>query len=146
MSYVWQSILQGLNLLKQGIIWRVGDGTNIKIWDDRWIPRGVTRRPMTHRGNNLLSRVCDLIYPTSGEWDEGLVQQTFRPGDAREILHIPISEQGEDFITWHFDSKGLFSVKLVYHVMIDQERRLLTRAMGESSSGDDWKKESWRGL
>uniref|UniRef100_A0A8I6XTR8 Reverse transcriptase domain-containing protein n=1 Tax=Hordeum vulgare subsp. vulgare TaxID=112509 RepID=A0A8I6XTR8_HORVV len=31
-SYSWRSILQGLDVVKQGYIWRVGDGTSINIW------------------------------------------------------------------------------------------------------------------
>ena len=34
MSYTWRSILAGLQLLKKGIIWRVGTGTTIRIWED----------------------------------------------------------------------------------------------------------------
>jgi hypothetical protein len=30
-SYTWRNILKGLALLKEGLIWRVGDGTNIKV-------------------------------------------------------------------------------------------------------------------
>jgi hypothetical protein len=45
MSYVWRSILKGLEVLKEDIIWRVGDGTNVRIWEDPWVPAGVTRRP-----------------------------------------------------------------------------------------------------
>jgi len=28
-SYSWQSILRGIDLLKKGLIWRVGDGANL---------------------------------------------------------------------------------------------------------------------
>jgi hypothetical protein len=47
MSYTWQSILRGLELLKEGIIWRVGDGKNIDVFRDPWIPGGQTRRVRT---------------------------------------------------------------------------------------------------
>ena len=36
-SFTWQSILAGLECFKRGYIWRVGDGTQINIWEDRWI-------------------------------------------------------------------------------------------------------------
>jgi hypothetical protein len=39
-SYSWRSIVRGFQALKKGIIWRVGDGEQIRIWDDPWIPRG----------------------------------------------------------------------------------------------------------
>jgi hypothetical protein len=45
MSYVWRSILKGLEVVKQGVIWRVGDGANIRIWCDPWVPNGDTRQP-----------------------------------------------------------------------------------------------------
>jgi hypothetical protein len=45
MSYVWRSILKGFQLLKEGLIWRVGDGTHINIWRDPWLPRGPMRTP-----------------------------------------------------------------------------------------------------
>ena len=41
-SPVWKGIVHGLELVKKGIIWRVGDGTLIRTWRDAWIPRGIT--------------------------------------------------------------------------------------------------------
>jgi hypothetical protein len=43
MSYTWHSILKGCSLLKEGIVWRVGNGDNIAVWEDPWLPRGSTR-------------------------------------------------------------------------------------------------------
>jgi hypothetical protein len=34
MSYTWRSIPKGLELLREGVIWRIGDGNNINIWSD----------------------------------------------------------------------------------------------------------------
>jgi hypothetical protein len=33
-SYSWISILKGVALLKEGLVWRVGDDTNISAWKD----------------------------------------------------------------------------------------------------------------
>jgi hypothetical protein len=44
MLYMWKSILRGLDLLKEGIVWRVGSGKEIDVWQDPWIPRRSTRR------------------------------------------------------------------------------------------------------
>jgi hypothetical protein len=38
MSYTWHSILRGLEVLKEGVVWRVGDGESINAWNDPWIP------------------------------------------------------------------------------------------------------------
>lgn len=65
-SYSWRSILHGFQALKEGLVWRVGDGTRINIWNDPWIPNGVTRRPITPRQRTLLNKVSELIDPVLG--------------------------------------------------------------------------------
>jgi len=85
-SYSWRSILQGLQLLKQGLIWRIGNGNNTNIWADPWIPRGCIRKPITPRGSSLLTKVSELIDPSTGDWDEQLVTDTFWPEDVSVIF------------------------------------------------------------
>jgi hypothetical protein len=49
-SYTWRSILRGLDLLKNGLIWRIGTGENVDMWEDPWIPGCSTHRPRTPNG------------------------------------------------------------------------------------------------
>ena len=106
MSYAWPSILIGVQLLKKGIIWRVGDGRNINIWKDPWLPRGITRRVITLQGRNLVTRVAELIDPITNGWDKDLVCQTFNAEDAKIILQIPIYEHTKDCVAWHYEKTG----------------------------------------
>ena len=55
-SYTWRSVLKGLHLLREGIIWRIGDGSQVNIWADPWIPRGETRRVITPRNGSLFTQ------------------------------------------------------------------------------------------
>jgi hypothetical protein len=105
-SYSWRSILRGFKALKEGLIWRVGDGTRINIWSDPWIPNGVTRRTCTPRGRVILNKVADLIDPATGKWDEELIRDVFWEEDVQHILSIPLKPGYEDTIAWHNDSKG----------------------------------------
>uniref|UniRef100_A0A0A8ZJY0 Reverse transcriptase zinc-binding domain-containing protein n=1 Tax=Arundo donax TaxID=35708 RepID=A0A0A8ZJY0_ARUDO len=134
-SYTWRSILKGIDLLKEGIIWRIGNGRSVNIWSDPWIPRNITRKPITPRGASLLSRVEDLINPITGDWDEQLVKDTFWKEDAQAILNIPTRTEDEDWPAWHYDQKGLFSVKSAYKVAV--ERR--DRCMKSDASGSGLK-------
>jgi hypothetical protein len=86
MSYTWRSILRGKELLKQGVVWRVGTGENIDTWSDPWIPRGTTRRPMNRRGISLVERVVGLINHVTEQWDAKLVLDLFGEEDAKHIL------------------------------------------------------------
>ena len=46
-SYVWHSILKGIQLLKEGLIWRVGDRNIIRILQDPWLPNDTSRKLLT---------------------------------------------------------------------------------------------------
>ena len=76
-SFTWQSIVAGLQCFKRGVIWRVGDGSQIDICTDQWILSSPTGKVMTPRGTNIYSKVQDLINPGTGEWDEELIRSMF---------------------------------------------------------------------
>jgi hypothetical protein len=77
------------------------------------------------------------------------VKDLFWEEDALNILAIPVHVDCEDTVAWHFDQKGIFSVKSAYHVLEDEAELMRTRQKGESSSppngtgGNIWKK-IWR--
>lgn len=133
MSYSCRSILSGIDLLKNGVIWRVGDGSKISIWEDAWLPRDHLRRLFTPRGANLLTRVDELIDPYTGSWDEMLVRDTFWEDDADIILSIPVHEGMNDLIAWHYNQNGLFTVKSAYKIYMAEKRRTNNSA-GSSST------------
>jgi hypothetical protein len=41
-SYVWWSIWNAKRLLEEGMVWRVGNRENIKIWGDKWLPSSTS--------------------------------------------------------------------------------------------------------
>lgn len=116
MLYTWRSVLRDIELVKKGMIWRVGDGVGLKIWDDPWLPRGFSRRPSSPRGACLLPDVDELIDPVSGSWDVDLVKDIFREEDAAIILALPVNQGRANTLAWHFDNHGRFSVKSAYKV------------------------------
>jgi hypothetical protein len=119
--------------MEMGMIWRIGDGEQICIWEDPWIPAGITRRPQTPRGSVLLSKVSELIDPVTGTWDSQLIRDILWEEDVANILAIPIRPACEDMVAWHLDSKGVFSVKSAYHVLEDNQELSRNFQRGESS-------------
>ncbi len=113
----------------------MGDGNRIDIWHDPWIPAGFSRRPITPRGGCVLNKVADLLDPHTGDWDVSLVRDIFWEEDVANILSIPVRTDMEDFAAWHYDTRGIFSVKSAYHVLEDQRERTSVRQTGEYSSG-----------
>ena len=95
-----QAISHGLDLLKRGLIWRVGNGRNIRVWRDNWIPRPFSFKPVSLQGRCRIRFVADLLN-TNGSWKVELLQQYFLPADVIEILKIRASPRlDEDVIAW----------------------------------------------
>uniref|UniRef100_A0A453RJT8 Reverse transcriptase zinc-binding domain-containing protein n=1 Tax=Aegilops tauschii subsp. strangulata TaxID=200361 RepID=A0A453RJT8_AEGTS len=151
-SYSWRSLLHGLQLFREGYIWRIGDGSSVRIWTDQWIPRPCSRQVITPCGPNILEWVCDLIDPTTGSRDVQLVRDTFWADAANHILRIPLREGVQDFIAWHYDSKGVHSVKSAYKLHIQLEQTKVDAGAGGSNSipgnldrtNDDAWKHLWK--
>ena len=46
-SYSWRSIFHSLDVIRKGTRWRVGNGKQIHIWDDKWLPTPTTYKVIT---------------------------------------------------------------------------------------------------
>jgi hypothetical protein len=40
--HMWRSIWNSMKLLQEGLLWWVGDGRTVKIWNGRWVALPVT--------------------------------------------------------------------------------------------------------
>jgi hypothetical protein len=117
MSYTWRSILKGVEVIKKGLIWRVGNGEEINIWNDPWLNRDGPKKPITSRGQNIITRVSERINPATGQWDVQLVSDVFYEQDVSTILATPLRIDYENFPAWSPDPKGAFTVKSAYKVL-----------------------------
>jgi hypothetical protein len=116
-SFTWQSILAGITTFKRGCVWRVGDGQKINIWSDPWIPTSPNMRIISPRNGAVYTKVSDLIDPTTGHWDEEMLNTLFCTVDVGRILQIPLNDQGfEDFLAWGFTKHGRYTVRSGYYL------------------------------
>jgi hypothetical protein len=135
-SPCWQGITHGLELLKKGIIWRIGSGTKVKIWRDNWLPRG-NHKVIGKASKQRLRWVSDLINPATRSWDEAKVRSVLYPPDAEEALRITLSpSQNEDFIAWAHESNGIFSVRSAYKLGMELQEREGQTATSTNPQGD----------
>ena len=132
--YTWRSILRGLELLKEGIVWRVGTGEHIDVYKDPWLPRGQTRKVRSPDELQEEIHVSDLIDPNTGCWDKEIIKNMFDQQDARDILSIPLCQGMEDTVAWHFDKKGIFSVKSCYQLGVKLRDHKLCRDSSSSTA------------
>ncbi|XP_024172006.1 uncharacterized protein LOC112178017 [Rosa chinensis] len=136
-SFSWRSIMKGRDLLKKGLRFQVGNGEDISIWNDPWVPLPYRFKPFSipMQGAEDL-RVVDLIDEETGDWQEWLLHELFTPMEVVNIMKIPLSLSGGiDRLVWHFDKKGRYSVKNGYHVARVMDT--LERTASGSSFGAD---------
>ncbi|KAG7974599.1 hypothetical protein I3843_06G055600 [Carya illinoinensis] len=78
-SLIWRSVWERLNLLKEGLRWRVGNGEKIRIWGDRWIPSLTTFSVQSvYKEGEEGERVSGLINIQTKEWKKETVNQMFK--------------------------------------------------------------------
>lgn len=93
-SYLWHSIMYAQNLVRGGAQWRVGNGNNIRIWGDKWLPSFSTYKVASPRlFLNQDSRVSELIDRATASWKASVIDALFIPYEAKVIKGIPISSR-----------------------------------------------------
>lgn len=91
-SRVRRAVVDGRDVLKQGLIHRIGTGEATTIWDMNWLPRDHLLRPVASiSDDNPPLVVSELIDESLKKWDLQLLQMHFIPMDQEVIVNITLS-------------------------------------------------------
>lgn len=121
-SWGWQSLLIGREAIESETRWLVGDGKQIRIREDVWLPRG---RIGGGANLNEPTTVAELIVPEEKEWDVAKLKEMFDEQVINEILSIPLSSNSSmDRIAWMGNNVGSYSVKSGYNKICSQKKQL----------------------
>ena len=135
--------MHGLELLKKGEIWRVGRGSNIKIWRHAWIPRGLSLMPARKRRPCRLKWVSNLIDEETKSWKVDVLERYFYQHDVEVIKTIKIPwRPSEDFVAWHFEKSGCFIVRSAYKLGVNLKD--VDSDLGSSSRHPDRSRPVWK--
>lgn len=116
-SYIWRSLLWGREILREGMHWRIGNGLDVDISKDSWIPSLCGKLGDLAGLIPEGSKVSYLIQ--NYQWNETLIRGLCLPFIAEEILKIPLSNDVHgDSRFWKSDSKGKYSVRSGYRLEI----------------------------
>ena len=82
-SYAWQSIVKAIPLIKSSMLWRVGDGKQIKIFRERWL-LGEELAKVISASNSISAdwTMSMLLDPNGAGWNDQLVDAIFLPFEA----------------------------------------------------------------
>jgi hypothetical protein len=95
-SHVWWAIVDGKDVLTQGIIRRIGSGATTNIWNQNWLLRKGIMKPLCCTSNHPLARVLELIDHTTGTWRRDQLEEHFISIDREVIESIPLCTRNED--------------------------------------------------
>lgn len=97
-SATWRSILHGREVLKKGLIKRIGPG-EFSAWNENWIPGLRSLRPLLRMPRSNVELVQDLFVPGTRVWDERVVRKSMMILEAEEVLKIKLSSRLEHDVT-----------------------------------------------
>lgn len=137
-SVLWKSFIWGREVLQLGLRSKVGNGVNIKAFKDPWLPRLSTFKPILTNPDFSGLTVAELMKEEGG-WNSDLLNFLFNKDDILLIKKLPINKSVEDRWIWHFDKKGLYSVKSGYKAFMNAKIK-------ECHSRDNMMGEVWKKL
>lgn len=102
--------------MKQGCIWRVGNGRKINVYTDPWILQPSSRLALTAQRLEGIQHVSDLITSSRG-WDRDQVMALLSKEEDDCVLQVPIGGlYHKDKLAWHYSPSGVYNVKSGYWV------------------------------
>jgi hypothetical protein len=84
-SPTWKAIEHGLALLKEGVIWRVGDGKSTNILRHNWLPREMGLKITGTLKPCRLRRVANLMNEDGRSWNLQKIDRYFYPMMLRSL-------------------------------------------------------------
>ncbi|KAF2299843.1 hypothetical protein GH714_004453 [Hevea brasiliensis] len=90
----------------EGLQWRIGNATTVRIWGDRWLPKQPGRLILSPiQGLDQGSTVDALM--TDGRWNRQLINSIFNPDQAQQILELPLNHRNPvNVLFWNGTRNG----------------------------------------
>jgi hypothetical protein len=92
--------------------------------------------------------VNELIDAVNVAWNTEKIKAAFLPLDVAVILNIPLSaRRQEDFWAWHYEKKGIFSVRSAYCMLVQtRDTRTAWLDKRATSSNHRGEEKGWTSL
>ncbi|XP_031131743.1 uncharacterized protein LOC116033125 [Ipomoea triloba] len=108
---------QGNPLLSEGVVRRVGDGADTKIWGLPWLADSTNSALYTPIIEELRVAPVSGLLNELGECDLEVFNDLFLDSDIHQILSTPISPQIKDTWRWKGNIRGMYSVRHGYKLL-----------------------------
>ncbi|KAJ0017910.1 hypothetical protein Pint_10785 [Pistacia integerrima] len=129
-------------VLESGLMWRIGDGSKARIWQDKWLPSPSSFKIQSQcLGMDPKAKVATLIDPQSKSWKLDLLKDLFSESEVNTICQISISVFNRpDKLVWRCSQNGLFSVRSAYHLQVESQLSSQGQSSFVANENKKWKK------
>lgn len=111
--------MHGRELLKKGLVKKVGNGRDTKVWLDNWLLDSVPGPPNYRQDSvvDLTLTINDLIDERSNSWNIGLISQIIAEEDIDLVLNTNFTLSRPDSVVWGFARNGRYDSKSGYKLL-----------------------------
>ncbi|XP_056850920.1 uncharacterized protein LOC130506757 [Raphanus sativus] len=114
-SHGWRGVIAGREVLRQGLGWVIGNGSDINAWSDPWLSPKTPMCPMgppTEQNKEL--KVSDLLNGITKEWDLPAIRLHLPQYEEHILKLVPSEFHMKDELRWLHTRSGEYSTKTGY--------------------------------
>jgi hypothetical protein len=95
-SYAWRSLQSSIDVVRAGLIWRIGNEENVLIWGDKWIPSPSTYKVISSpKVLDPSAKISSVIDGDSKRWNAILLTKIFPKEEIKIIQSLPFSKTNQ---------------------------------------------------
>lgn len=121
-NYIWRSIWEVKQVVKDEARWKVGDWSKIKILGQPWLQVADNPCIATEVQGLNHETVSSLMTSDRQQWDRDVIEDLFSYRDQQCILKTTIGGEGrEDTLFWNEDASEEYTVRSAYRLLQRQK-------------------------
>lgn len=119
-SFIWKNIINGRNLCNKDLVWNIGNGDKVRVWDNSWIPnlpplRTLINGPLNASEDYML--VSYILVDHKWNLDKLSFSITIDIRNAILSTHISSSTFTKDSAYGKLSKNGVFSIKSAIEIL-----------------------------
>lgn len=143
-SFVWSSIHHAEWVIQKGGCWKIGNGSQVNVWEDNWIPQHNGFKIYTPGANSSsIRQVKELLVEDPRGWHQSILENHFLSFESERIQQLPlVQEVLEDSYMWMYSQDGNYTVKSGYNFIKEWHYNSLPGPSNNNNNQRIWK-ASW---
>ncbi|KAK8508503.1 hypothetical protein V6N11_049248 [Hibiscus sabdariffa] len=122
-SPLWRALANIWDSFQDNIFWLVGDGHDVHLWNDTWVPNLSPLRPwLTHTLSGIdHMHFADMLL-ADGNWNTLRLSTLLDPVAIPYVIGVPPPslDDTRDMVAWRCTPIGVFTVALAYKSLLSE--------------------------